>query len=160
MSDLLRNLLAAARLPASEPETAAYQTAYAAQRAAADALYEVPAARYAEPALRFRAGARISQWASNPPRHRSREHVVGVAPGIRLLLSTAEWVDGEIGHVPTVNCEADFYLKRPNPQLEPSPRVWHAPGAVHMSRKATSPIRVRPLPRPEQSARLQKNILS
>jgi hypothetical protein len=66
MSEVLKNLLAAAQLPASEAETAAYETAYVAQRAAVDALYEVSAARYVDPALRFRAGARIAQWATPP----------------------------------------------------------------------------------------------
>lgn len=44
MSEVLKNLLAAAQLPGSEAETAAYETTYVAQRAAVDALYEVSAA--------------------------------------------------------------------------------------------------------------------
>ncbi|GAB2990254.1 hypothetical protein LWP59_07345 [Amycolatopsis acidiphila] len=66
MTDVLKNLLAAAGLPASDSETAAYLAGYEAQRIAVDALYEVPAARYADPALRFRAGARITDWATPP----------------------------------------------------------------------------------------------
>lgn len=73
MTEVLKNLLAAARLPASEAETAAYVTAYEAHRAAVDALYAVPAARYADPALRFRAAGRIEDWASSPaPAPRAR----------------------------------------------------------------------------------------
>jgi hypothetical protein len=64
MSEVLKNLLAAAGLPASEAETAGYAQAYEAQRAAVDALYDVPVARYVDPALRFRAGARIEEWAT------------------------------------------------------------------------------------------------
>jgi hypothetical protein len=66
MTEVLKNLLAAAQLPASEAETGGYLQAYEAQRAAVDALYEVPAARYVDPALRFRAGARIEDWATPP----------------------------------------------------------------------------------------------
>ena len=44
-------------------------------------------------------------------------------------LGTAEWIDwynnrrlhGEIGHVPPVEYEAEFYLRQPNPQLEAQP---------------------------------------
>jgi putative transposase len=44
-------------------------------------------------------------------------------------LGTAEWIDwynnrrlhGEIGHVPPVEYETEFYLTRANPQLEPQP---------------------------------------
>lgn len=60
----LHHLLAAARLPATEAELAAYLRTYEANRAAVDALYAVPAARYVDPALRFRAGARITDWAA------------------------------------------------------------------------------------------------
>lgn len=63
MTEVLTTLLSAAKLPASEAETAAYVSGYETQRAAVDALYDVPAARYVDPALRFRAGARITSWA-------------------------------------------------------------------------------------------------
>jgi hypothetical protein len=62
MIEVMKILLAAAKLPASDAETASYAAGYAAQRAAVDALYEVPAARYVDPALRFRASARIDDW--------------------------------------------------------------------------------------------------
>jgi hypothetical protein len=61
--EVVKTLLAAAKLPASEAEIEAYAAGYAAQRAAVDALYEVPEARYVDPALRFRAAARIEDWA-------------------------------------------------------------------------------------------------
>lgn len=64
MSEVLKNLLAASRLPASEEETTAYEAAYEMHRSAVDALYDVPAARYVDPALRFRAAARIEDWAT------------------------------------------------------------------------------------------------
>jgi hypothetical protein len=57
-------LLDAARLPASEGERAAQADGYADQRAAVDALYDVPEARYVDPALRFQAYARIEDWAN------------------------------------------------------------------------------------------------
>ncbi|OXM66649.1 MULTISPECIES: hypothetical protein [Amycolatopsis] len=65
MDDLtmVRGLLAAAGLTATEAELAAYVPAYTGQRASLDALYDVPEARYADPALRFRAGARTEDWA-------------------------------------------------------------------------------------------------
>ncbi|MFD4196306.1 hypothetical protein [Amycolatopsis thermoflava] len=65
MDDLtmVRGLLDAAGITASEAELAAYVPAYAGQRASLDALYEVPEARYTDPALRFRAGARVEDWA-------------------------------------------------------------------------------------------------
>ncbi|TNC23401.1 hypothetical protein [Amycolatopsis alkalitolerans] len=64
MTGILKTLLSAAKLPASDKEISAYTKAYETQRASVDALYEVPAARYVDPALRFRAGARIKDWAS------------------------------------------------------------------------------------------------
>ncbi|GAA4658131.1 MULTISPECIES: hypothetical protein [Amycolatopsis] len=67
MTEVLKNLLAAAQLPASEAETAAYVSAYEMHRAAVDALYAVPAARYVDPALRFRAAGRIEDWATPAP---------------------------------------------------------------------------------------------
>ncbi|KAA9149771.1 hypothetical protein FPZ12_042510 [Amycolatopsis acidicola] len=63
MTEVVKTLLAEAKLPASDEEVAVYAAAYEAQRAAVDALYEVPAARYVDPALRFRAAARIEDWA-------------------------------------------------------------------------------------------------
>ncbi|WP_236794309.1 hypothetical protein [Amycolatopsis sp. GM8] len=68
MTEVVKTLLAAAQLPASEAEIAAYVKGYESQRAAVDALYDVEAARYVDPALRFRAGARIIPWASAPAR--------------------------------------------------------------------------------------------
>jgi hypothetical protein len=51
----VRAMLAAAGLPATPDEVAALAARYPAFRAAVDALYEVGEARYADPALRFRA---------------------------------------------------------------------------------------------------------
>jgi hypothetical protein len=61
--ETVRLLLTAAALPATEPEIQALATAYPHQRAAVDALYAAPGVRYADPALRFRAEARITDWA-------------------------------------------------------------------------------------------------
>lgn len=61
--EVLKTLLAAAQLPASDAEIDGYAAGYGAQRAAVDALYAVPEARYVEPALRFRAADRIEDWA-------------------------------------------------------------------------------------------------
>lgn len=58
-----RLLLAAASLPADAGELALLTAQYPRRRADVDALYAVPAARYADPALRFRAGATIEEWA-------------------------------------------------------------------------------------------------
>jgi hypothetical protein len=58
----MRTLLTAAGLKPTEPEIVAYAAAYPDQRAAADALYAVPAARYVDPALRFRAESRLTDW--------------------------------------------------------------------------------------------------
>lgn len=58
-----RLLLAAASLPADPGELALLSAQYPQRRADVDALYAVPAARYADPALRFRAGATIEEWA-------------------------------------------------------------------------------------------------
>ncbi|HWD06930.1 MAG TPA: hypothetical protein VG674_31265 [Amycolatopsis sp.] len=60
----VRRMLDAAGLPASEGELARYAAAYPAQRSGLDALYAVPAARYVDPALRFRAEAAVEDWAS------------------------------------------------------------------------------------------------
>ncbi|MGH3249762.1 MAG: hypothetical protein ACRDOI_26665 [Trebonia sp.] len=50
-----RAMLAASGLSPAPDEAAAMGAAYPAFRAAIDALYDVAAARYADPALRFRA---------------------------------------------------------------------------------------------------------
>ncbi|WP_216895276.1 hypothetical protein [Nocardia alni] len=63
MNDVMKTLLDLASLPASDAETAAYASGFAIQRAAVDALYAVPEARYADPALRFQARGRITDWA-------------------------------------------------------------------------------------------------
>jgi hypothetical protein len=60
---LARALLTAARLPVSDGELAFLAARFPRQRAEVEALYAVPAARYADPALRFRAGATIEEWA-------------------------------------------------------------------------------------------------
>ncbi|HJQ44724.1 MAG TPA: hypothetical protein VJ870_00170 [Amycolatopsis sp.] len=64
MNEIMKTLLSAAKLPASGTEIETYAAGYAVQRASVDALYEVPEARYVDPALRFRAGARLVDWAS------------------------------------------------------------------------------------------------
>ena len=46
-----------------------------------------------------------------------------------IELATAEWIEwynnrrlhSEIGHVPPVEYETEFYLTQPKPQLEPQP---------------------------------------
>jgi len=65
MDDLtmVRALLDAAGITPSETELAAYAPEYLTRRASVDALYAVPQARYTDPALRFRAGARLEDWA-------------------------------------------------------------------------------------------------
>lgn len=63
MTEIMKGLLTAATLPASDAEIEAYAAAYSVQRAAVDALYEVQEARYVDPALRFRAAARLADWA-------------------------------------------------------------------------------------------------
>ncbi|WUH99974.1 hypothetical protein OHR68_41915 [Spirillospora sp. NBC_00431] len=55
----MRMLLAAAGLPASDDEIDELAAGYTQLRAAVDALNAVPAARYGEPALRFRASAEV-----------------------------------------------------------------------------------------------------
>ncbi|NKQ54752.1 hypothetical protein HFP15_17860 [Amycolatopsis sp. K13G38] len=64
MNEIMKMLLSEAKLPASDAEIGSYTAAYAVQRASVDALYEVAEARYVDPALRFRATARIQDWAS------------------------------------------------------------------------------------------------
>ena len=64
MNEIVKTLLDAAGLPASEAEITAYAAGFAEQRAAVDALYTVPEARYAAPALHFRASSRVADWAS------------------------------------------------------------------------------------------------
>ncbi|TMR18724.1 hypothetical protein ETD85_53275 [Nonomuraea zeae] len=59
---MVGQLLAAAGLTVPEDELALLATGYGFQRAGVDALYAVPEARYADPALRFRADARIVDW--------------------------------------------------------------------------------------------------
>jgi hypothetical protein len=59
----VRLMLDASALPATELETQALAAAYPLQRKAVNALYEAPDVRYADPALRFRAQARITDWA-------------------------------------------------------------------------------------------------
>ncbi|HEX3784751.1 MAG TPA: hypothetical protein VHX38_34250 [Pseudonocardiaceae bacterium] len=60
----VRALLAEARLPASETEIRTLAMTHRAQRAAVDELYTAPVARYVDPALRFRAQARIIDWST------------------------------------------------------------------------------------------------
>jgi hypothetical protein len=58
-------LLAAAGLSPDPEEVARISAGYPALRAAIDALYRVPEARYADPALRFHAADTIrADWAS------------------------------------------------------------------------------------------------
>ena len=64
-ADLVRTLLGAAALPATDGEIAAFAAAYPLHRAAMDALYAVPDARYVNPALRFRAAGRITDWSAH-----------------------------------------------------------------------------------------------
>jgi hypothetical protein len=58
----VRALLAEARLPASEAEIRTLAMTHRAQREAVHDLYTAQAARYVDPALRFRAHARIIDW--------------------------------------------------------------------------------------------------
>lgn len=61
----VRGMLAEAGLPPSEPEIAALCGGYPGLRARVDALYAVAEARYADPALRFRAADTTrADWAS------------------------------------------------------------------------------------------------
>ncbi|WP_378740129.1 hypothetical protein [Nocardia brasiliensis] len=60
--DTVRALLDAACLPATEAEIRALATGFVAYRASINALYTVEAARYADPALRFRAATRSAEW--------------------------------------------------------------------------------------------------
>jgi hypothetical protein len=64
-TNAVRTMLAAARLPASEPEIAALTAGYPAMLAGVEALYAPPEVRYLDPALRFRADAvaRVVDWA-------------------------------------------------------------------------------------------------
>ena len=55
METLIAEMLAAAGLSPGEPEVAAIAATYSELRTFINALYEVPGARYADPALRFRA---------------------------------------------------------------------------------------------------------
>ncbi|MCO5972825.1 hypothetical protein [Actinoallomurus soli] len=56
-------LLTRAGLTVREPETALLAAGYEAQNAGVALLYAVSEARYVDPALRFRADARIVDWA-------------------------------------------------------------------------------------------------
>ena len=58
----LRTMLDAAGIPASDVEVAALAAQYPAMRTLVDALYTPPAVRYADPALRFKADATITDW--------------------------------------------------------------------------------------------------
>lgn len=58
----VRALFAGATLSPSDGEVQAFALGYADVRAGVDALYAVPEARYADPALRFRADGRITDW--------------------------------------------------------------------------------------------------
>jgi hypothetical protein len=61
----VRGMLAAAGVTPSEDEVAALCAGYPAFRASVDALYDVAEARYADPALRFRAADTArADWAS------------------------------------------------------------------------------------------------
>ena len=64
MNEIMKTLLAEAKLSPSDGEIEAYAAKYAVQRASVDALYEVAEARYVDPALRFHASGRIEEWAS------------------------------------------------------------------------------------------------
>jgi hypothetical protein len=58
----VRELLAAARIPASEIEVAAAAAALPGVQSGVEALYAIPTARYADPALRFRAEVEDVSW--------------------------------------------------------------------------------------------------
>jgi hypothetical protein len=58
----VRELLAAARIPASESECAAAAAALPAVQAGVESLYAIPDARYVDPALRFRADVSEVDW--------------------------------------------------------------------------------------------------
>jgi hypothetical protein len=61
----VRAMLAAAGLSPSPAEVAEFCAGYPGLRAAVDLLYQVPEARYADPALRFRAADTTrADWAS------------------------------------------------------------------------------------------------
>jgi hypothetical protein len=61
----VREMLTAAGLSPSQDEIAATCAVYPAFRASVDALYDVAEARYADPALRFRAADTVRvDWAS------------------------------------------------------------------------------------------------
>ncbi|MEV1172661.1 hypothetical protein [Nonomuraea sp. NPDC049784] len=62
-NEIVGQLLTAAGLTVPEDEIALIAAGYELQRAGVDALYAVPEARYVDPALRFRADARIVDWA-------------------------------------------------------------------------------------------------
>jgi hypothetical protein len=57
-------MMSRAALPLSASELAELAASYPLQQAGVEALYAVPEARYADPALRFRADARMADWAA------------------------------------------------------------------------------------------------
>jgi citrate lyase beta subunit len=59
----VRSLLAAAKLAPSEEEIAGLVSGYEDYRAGIEALYSVPEARYASPALIFNAAPVFADWA-------------------------------------------------------------------------------------------------
>jgi citrate lyase beta subunit len=59
----VRSLLAAAKLAPSEEEIAALVVGYEDYRTGIEALYAVPEARYASPALIFNAAPVFADWA-------------------------------------------------------------------------------------------------
>jgi hypothetical protein len=65
--DTVRSALAAAGLSPSDDEVAVMVEGYADYRAAIDALYAVPEARYASPALVFSASPVFVDWAEETP---------------------------------------------------------------------------------------------
>ena len=58
----VRELFAAARIPASDTEVAGAAAALPGVQAGVESLYAVPEARYADPALRFRAEVADVDW--------------------------------------------------------------------------------------------------
>jgi hypothetical protein len=58
----IKAALAAAELPASDEEIAALAVSHAQFRAGVEVLHAVPEARYVDPAVRFRAEARLVDW--------------------------------------------------------------------------------------------------
>ncbi|MEW2359653.1 hypothetical protein [Spirillospora sp. NPDC029432] len=65
--DETRRLMARSGLTPTDTELTAFAAALDMQRAGIDLLYAVPEARYADPALRFQAGARVTPWTDPDP---------------------------------------------------------------------------------------------